>query len=133
MRSRRSPATRPTAGTGTRVRRQEVAPGCRYHHEMHPFPPLTANRLTPLALVMLAAGIVAVGNVALAIGDRGEPPVSAWSCARDHPVKGNFTTYNGEPCIYHVPGGSFYEKTKPERCYATESEARADGCRRSSR
>jgi hypothetical protein len=100
---------------------------------MHPFALLSANRLTPLALVVLTAAAVAAGRVALAIGDRGEPPATTWNCASDHPVKGNFTTYNGEPCIYHVPGGSFYEKTKPERCYATESEARSDGCRRSSR
>lgn len=42
-------------------------------------------------------------------------------------------TYSGERCIYHVPGGQFYDKTKPERCYATEEEARQDGCRRSRR
>jgi hypothetical protein len=98
---------------------------------MHPSALSSVNRLTPLALVMLAA--VAAGRAALAGGSRGEPPLGAWSCASDHPVKGNLTTHNGEPCIYHVPGGSFYEKTKPERCYATEREARADGCRRSAR
>jgi competence protein ComEC len=50
-----------------------------------------------------------------------------------HAIKGNFTTYSGERCIYHVPGGAFYGKTNPERCYATEAEARQDGCRRSKR
>src|SRR5262245_17315456 len=100
---------------------------------MHPFALLSTNRLTPLAMVILAGAVIAAAKVALAIENRGEAPVSAWDCAADHPVKGNFTTYNGEPCIYHVPGGSFYAKTKPERCYATENEARADGCRRSSR
>lgn len=50
-----------------------------------------------------------------------------------HPIKGNFTAYSGEPCIYHVPGGGFYTKTKPERCYATEADAVKDGCRRSKR
>jgi hypothetical protein len=29
--------------------------------------------------------------------------------------------------------GGFYDKTRPERCYASEGEARADGCRRSKR
>jgi len=38
-----------------------------------------------------------------------------------------------ERCIYHVLGGGFYDKTKPERCYATEGEPRRDGCRRSRR
>jgi hypothetical protein len=63
----------------------------------------------------------------------GVPPQDAWTCPPPHPVKGNFTTSSGEPCIYHVPGGRFYPKTKPERCYATEEEAQQDGCRRSKR
>ncbi len=65
-------------------------------------------------------------------GQLGARPLDAWTCPVSHPIKGNFTTYSGEPCIYHVPGGRFYDKTKPERCYATEAEARRDGCRRSS-
>lgn len=55
----------------------------------------------------------------------------AWDCPPGYPVKGNFTTWNGEPCIYHVPGGRLYERTRPERCFATEAEARAVGCRKS--
>lgn len=66
-------------------------------------------------------------------GQVGVPPVDAWTCPLSHPIKGNFTTYSGEPCIYHVPGGQFYGKTRPERCYATEEEARREGCRRSKR
>lgn len=60
-------------------------------------------------------------------------PTDQWTCPTSHPIKGNLTTYSGEPCIYHVPGGAFYGKTKPERCYATEEEAGRDGCRRSKR
>jgi hypothetical protein len=63
----------------------------------------------------------------------GVAAVSAWTCPATHPIKGNFTTYSGERCIYHVPGGRFYDKTKPERCYASEEEATRDGCRRSRR
>ncbi len=63
----------------------------------------------------------------------GVAPTNAWTCPASQPIKGNFTTYSGERCIYHVPGGQFYGKTKPERCYATEDEAREDGCRRSKR
>ena len=61
------------------------------------------------------------------------PGVSAsgMSCPPDTPIKGNFTTYSGERCIYHVIAGEFYGKTRPERCYATEDDARKDGCRRS--
>lgn len=60
-------------------------------------------------------------------------PQDASSCSISHPIKGNFTTYSGERCIYHVPGGQFYNRTKPERCYATGEEAVKDGCTRSRR
>jgi len=63
----------------------------------------------------------------------GVPPESTWACPVTHPIKGNFTTYSGERCIYHAPGGGFYGKTKPERCYTTGDEAVKDGCRRSKR
>ena len=63
----------------------------------------------------------------------GAPPQDAWMCPLTHPIKGNFTTYSGERCIYHVPGGQFYSRTKPERCYVTEADALKDGCRKSKR
>ena len=63
----------------------------------------------------------------------GVPPSSAWTCPVSQSIKGNFTTYSGERCIYHISGGQFYGKTKPERCYATEAEALQDGCRKSKR
>jgi hypothetical protein len=64
---------------------------------------------------------------------RGISPASAWHCPASHPIKGNFTTYNGERCIFHSPGGQFYDKTKPEMRYATPADASADGCRTSLR
>ena len=63
----------------------------------------------------------------------GVPPLDAWTCPLTQPIKGNFTTYSGERCIYHIKGGQYYGKTKPERCYATEADAVKDGCRRSKR
>ncbi len=63
----------------------------------------------------------------------GVPPQDAWRCPLTHPIKGNFTTHSGERCIYHMQGGQFFDKTKPERCYATEADAVKDGCRRSKR
>jgi hypothetical protein len=62
----------------------------------------------------------------------GVPPQDAWTCPPTHPIKGNLTTRTGE-CIYHVRGGRFYERTKPELCFATEAEAQQAGCRRSKR
>jgi len=66
------------------------------------------------------------------VGKRGVPPESDWTCPASHPIKGNITTRTGE-CIYHVPGGAFYLKTKPERCFSSEEDARQAGCRRSKR
>jgi hypothetical protein len=63
----------------------------------------------------------------------GVRPQDQWTCPTTYSIKGNFTTYSGERCIYHMPDGQFYDKTKPERCYATEDDATQDGCRRSKR
>ena len=82
---------------------------------------------------LLSLAIVLGLSSASSQGRPGVPPKDAWTCPATHPIKGNFTTYSGERCIYHVPGGQFYDKTKPERCYATDEDARKDGCRRSKR
>jgi len=87
-----------------------------------------------IAALLLATGLLQTEQTASRQpGQFGVPLQSAWSCPLTHPIKGNFTTYSGEPCIYHVPGGYFYGKTKPERCYLSEPGAVRDGCRRSKR
>ena len=48
------------------------------------------------------------------------------ACPDGYPIKGKESSG-----IYHVPGGRFYERTIPERCYADEADAEADGYRRS--
>ena len=77
--------------------------------------------------------LIFAANVVLPQPRPGVEPQDDWTCPLSHPIKGNFTTYSGERCVYHVSGGGFYDKTEPERCYATGAEARADGCRRSKR
>ncbi|MEZ5247585.1 MAG: hypothetical protein R2707_21025 [Acidimicrobiales bacterium] len=49
-------------------------------------------------------------------------------CPLTHPIKGN-----ADSGIFHVPGGLSYDRTVPERCYAAESDAEADGFRRAKR
>jgi hypothetical protein len=39
-------------------------------------------------------------------------PADSRTSPLSHPLKGDFTTSSGEPCIYYVPGGQFYDKTK---------------------
>lgn len=57
----------------------------------------------------------------------GYAPVSRDSCLVNAPIKGN------QSGIYHVPGGQFYDRTNPEECFESESEAQAAGYRRSQR
>jgi hypothetical protein len=47
-------------------------------------------------------------------------------CPDGYPVKANQNSG-----IYHVPGGRFYDRTVPERCYARADDAEADGYRAS--
>jgi endonuclease YncB( thermonuclease family) len=63
----------------------------------------------------------------------GVAPTTGWSCPLSHPIKADFATYSSERCIYYVPGSTAYAESRTERCYATEDEARQDGCRRSRR
>lgn len=46
------------------------------------------------------------------------------ACPDGYPVKANDNSR-----IFHVPGGRFYERTAPERCYAHADDAVADGYR----
>jgi hypothetical protein len=48
------------------------------------------------------------------------------SAPESHPVKVKVSSG-----IFHVPGGRFYERTRPDRCYPTAAAAEADGYRRS--
>ena len=82
-----------------------------------------------LAALLLAGSTAAAQTPSLRPG----VPPQGMSCPVSHPIKGNFTTYSGERCIHHMPGGAFYGKTRPERCYASETDAVNDGCRRSKR
>jgi endonuclease YncB( thermonuclease family) len=63
------------------------------------------------------------------------PGGSTEAPSSDCVIKGNLRAQGGE-CIYHVPGGQFYDRLKmkpPEgrRWFCTEAEAQAAGCRRS--
>ncbi|MCK6081701.1 hypothetical protein KZX37_07210 [Microbacterium sp. EYE_5] len=62
-----------------------------------------------------------------------KPPTKApsaepqgWSCPDSHPIKGN---QGAEDWIYHVPGSTYYSRTKPEECFATVAAAERAGYR----
>ena len=51
-------------------------------------------------------------------------PNADGSCPSTHPIKAKLASG-----IYHSPGGLNYARTKPDRCYADEAAAAADGLR----
>jgi len=55
--------------------------------------------------------LILAANVVLPQPRPGVDPQDAWTCPLSYPIKGNFTTYSGERCIYHVSGAGFYDKT----------------------
>lgn len=52
-------------------------------------------------------------------------------CPADHPVKGNIRDREPDKGakIYHLPGSSSYDATKPERCFVDAAEAEQAGYR----
>lgn len=52
-------------------------------------------------------------------------PVSAWNCPSWAPIKGN-----ADSGIYHLRHQRYYDRTKPEECFATEAAAVRAGYRR---
>ena len=51
-------------------------------------------------------------------------PGADGTCPATHPVKAKLSSG-----IYHVPGGSNYDRTKADRCYVDPAAADADGLR----
>lgn len=69
-----------------------------------------------------AAGVASEAGAAGA-APRWVTPVDG-ECPAGYPIKANDNSG-----IFHVPGGRFYERTIPERCYADAEAAEADGYR----
>jgi hypothetical protein len=57
------------------------------------------------------------------------PPADTWTCPATHPIKAVMMRGSGA-CLYHVPDGPYYRSTRPQACFASEAEARQDGCSR---
>ena len=49
-------------------------------------------------------------------------------CPATHPVKAKLSSGR-----FHLPGMAFYDRTRPDRCYADEASAVRDGLTRSKR
>ena len=112
----------------TLLRRQEQARAARVGiwKTAAPAPPPAKGAPGPKATAPKAAPSVAQARPGVA-------PTTGWSCPLSHPIKADFATYSSERCIYYVPSSGAYAESRTERCYASEDEARQDGCRRSRR
>ena len=63
--------------------------------------------------------------------DAGVEPLNLTTCPDSHPIKGSQESPDDEDWIYHTPQGRSYAVTLPDRCFATEADARAAGYRAS--
>ena len=92
----------------------------------------TRERVDVSALIEAPAEIVAPadtpvatsGFAAVSQGPTAWVPPIDGACPEGYPIKANDNSG-----IFHVPGGRFYDRTVPERCYATTDAALADGYR----
>jgi hypothetical protein len=82
-----------------------------------------ANSQPPARLGLTPLPIVTPGATS-----PGRAAPSGMSCPPSHPIKGNRSSM-----IYHLPGGAFYEQTRPEDCFASPADAEAVGYRASVR
>jgi hypothetical protein len=86
--------------------------------------PCPDSRYDPRAArVLLIRALILATLLPFAAAAQPRPGVEAkdvWTCPATHPIKGNFTTYSGERCIFHMRGGQFVR----------EDEARAVLCDR---
>jgi hypothetical protein len=73
-----------------------------------------------------AGNVDAVASTSVAVEPAWLPANEDGSTPAGHPVK-----VKESSGIFHVPGGRFYDRTKPDRCYPTAAAAEADGYRRS--
>jgi hypothetical protein len=93
--------------------------------EPQPFPFPPQPRVEPRVEPGVEAEAEAVQEVAPAA-----TTAEAWvdgngdTCPASHPVKGKLKSG-----IFHVPGGSSYDRTTPDRCYVDARAAEADGLR----
>ena len=90
------------------------------------WPPLDPGAVAPAGVEPANVATVATAPAvteALAHERPWVEPVDG-ACPTGYPVKANHSSR-----IYHVPGGQFYERTVPERCYTDPQAAEADGYR----
>jgi hypothetical protein len=84
------------------------------------------RRATRIGLAVLA--IAATAGSTAAESTAGVAPATPSSCPTGHPIKG-YASRHSEAGVYYAPGSVSYERVKPERCFASEAQAREAGYR----
>jgi hypothetical protein len=88
------------------------------------WPPIDLPSTSPAAAAGFAAPATEHPLADTAPGDTTWVDPIDGDCPEGYPIKANDNSG-----IYHVPGGRFYDRTGPERCYARAEDAEADGYR----
>ncbi len=83
-------------------------------------------RSTRIGLAVLA--MAATTGPAAAESTVGVAPATTSSCPVDHPIKG-YASRRSEAGVYYAPGSASYDRVKPDRCFASETQAREAGYR----
>jgi hypothetical protein len=86
--------------------------------------------LIAAAVVVLLVGLslIAMAYFSAARSGPGRAAPVGVNCPASHPITGNRASG-----IYHQPGAEFYDRTRPEDCFATPADAEAAGYRSSQR
>ena len=104
--------------------RRKVDTGVKWDPQPFPYPPQphteAPSEAAPAPFVEQQAEVVPVDN--------GWVEPSDGTCPTSHPVKAKLASG-----IFHVPGGANYDRTHPDRCYASPEVATADGLRAAKR
>jgi hypothetical protein len=107
--------------------RRRMDTGVTWDPQPFPYPPQphSPQPHTPAAPAPVQAAAVEPANAAAI-----EPWVDAdgGACPSTHPVKAKLASG-----IFHVPGGSNYDRTRADRCYVNAEAATRDGLRASKR
>lgn len=112
----------PTAGTTGEARRTatDLSTSDTATPDDRPTPARATRAAVDVsALIEAPAAFAAVSDGPV----RWVPPVDG-QCPDGYPIKANDNSG-----IFHVPGGRFYDRCVPERCYADADSAVADGYR----
>jgi len=103
--------------------KQRSESGVGWEAQPFPYPPQPRERAEETAPTSRPlAGDAQPGGAQAWVEPNGE------TCPATHPVKAKMSSK-----IFHVPGGTNYDRTKPDRCYRDEAAAESDGLRKAAR